>query len=68
MIYLHPWEIDPDLPRIDKLSPLQRFRTYGSTALFKYKLERLLDDFDFINAADYISVKTRRKIGFERSD
>ena len=68
MIYLHPWEIDPDLPRVDNLTAMQRFRTYGSTSLFKYKLERLLSDFDFINAADYISVKTKRKIGFERSD
>lgn len=66
MIYLHPWEIDPDLPRIQNLTPVQKFRTYGSTSLFKYKLERLLSDFDFINAADYIAVKTRRKIGFER--
>lgn len=68
MIYLHPWEIDPDLPRVEGLTTMQKFRTYGSTSLFRYKLERLLDDFAFICAADYISVKTKRKIGFERAD
>ncbi|MCM2272856.1 MAG: DUF3473 domain-containing protein, partial [candidate division Zixibacteria bacterium] len=65
MVYIHPWEMDPNPPEIEGLTPVQRFRTYGSTALFGHKLERLLDDFEFTTIADYIQTQARRPIGFE---
>jgi len=65
VVYMHPWEIDPDPPRIDHLSPLQRFRTYGSTGIFYQKLDRLLGDFDFVTVADYVRSMKRRTIGFQ---
>ncbi len=65
VVYIHPWELDPDLPRIEGLSALQRFRTYGSTSVLAMKLERLLGDFDFTPMAEYVTSMTRRKIGFE---
>jgi polysaccharide deacetylase family protein (PEP-CTERM system associated) len=66
MVYVHPWEIDPKPPRIGGLSPLQRFRTYGSTATLEQKLERLLSDFEFATVSDYIRYSTRNRIGFDR--
>lgn len=67
MVYMHPWELDPDPPEIPGLSAVQRFRTYGSTALFGQKLDKLLDDFDFITVGEYVSDFGRRRIGFENS-
>ncbi|MCD6248822.1 MAG: DUF3473 domain-containing protein [candidate division Zixibacteria bacterium] len=68
VVYIHPWEIDPEPPRIDNLSWLQRFRTYGSTGTLLEKLNRLLADFEFIAVTDYIRQTTRSHIGFERTD
>lgn len=46
MVYFHPWEIDPDQPRIN--APLKsRFRHYTNLHGMKRKLKRLLLDFRF---------------------
>lgn len=46
MVYLHPWEIDPDQPRIR--APLRsRFRHYQNLVATEMKLSRLLEDFSF---------------------
>ncbi len=55
MTYLHPWELDPDIPRID-LDLKNRIRQYGNIKNMRIKLERLLDDFDFIPMIDYITI------------
>lgn len=64
LVYIHPWEFDPDPPRIEGLSPLQHFRTYGSTSILLYKFDRLLSDFNFITIAEYITSQKKRLIGF----
>ncbi len=64
VVYVHPWEFDPDPPRIEGLSPLQRLRAYGSTSTFAMKFERLLDDFDFTTMSHYIRRQRQRRIGF----
>lgn len=46
MFYLHPWEIDPEQPRIEaKL--LSQFRHYLNLDKTENRLIRLLDDFEF---------------------
>jgi polysaccharide deacetylase family protein (PEP-CTERM system associated) len=45
-IYFHPWEIDPDQPRIAS-GPISRFRTYAGTSKMSSKIDRLLADFQF---------------------
>lgn len=64
IVYMHPWEIDPDPPRLGGLSALQSYRMYGSTAIFYHKLDRLLGEFEFCGMADYLRLMKRRKIGF----
>lgn len=44
--YFHPWEIDPDQPRM-KGSRLSRFRHYTNLHRTHERLTRLLDDFAF---------------------
>ncbi len=46
MFYIHPWEVDPDQPRLP-VSWLARFRHYRNLALTLPRLERLLSDFRF---------------------
>ena len=46
MVYVHPWEVDPDQPRLD--APLlSRFRHYRNLSQTEPRLRRLLADFRF---------------------
>ena len=54
IFYLHPWEVDPDQPRIPaKL--LSRFRHYNNLKKCKPRLTRLLNDFEFSTAKNVLS-------------
>jgi polysaccharide deacetylase family protein (PEP-CTERM system associated) len=45
MFYFHPWELDPDQPRIDGLNATTRFRHYVNLKRTVPRLRRLLTDF-----------------------
>jgi polysaccharide deacetylase family protein (PEP-CTERM system associated) len=45
-IYLHPWELDPEQPRLAR-SSISRFRTYAGLRSMAGKLSRLLSEFSF---------------------
>jgi polysaccharide deacetylase family protein (PEP-CTERM system associated) len=45
MFYFHPWEIDPDQPRVTGPSAKARFRHYVNLKHMPAKLRRLLTDF-----------------------
>ncbi len=47
MFYIHPWEIDPDQPRIHGISRKSRFRHYVGLKQTETKLRRLLKSFHF---------------------
>jgi polysaccharide deacetylase family protein (PEP-CTERM system associated) len=47
MFYIHPWEIDPDQPRLPAGSLQSRFRHYVNLSSTAAKLERLLARFSF---------------------
>jgi polysaccharide deacetylase family protein (PEP-CTERM system associated) len=46
VVYFHPWEIDPDQPRINA-GRLSRFRHYTNLRGMETKVRRLLNDFTF---------------------
>ena len=46
VFYLHPWELDPEIPRF-RLSPFRRLRTYANLDQTEPRMERLLKDFRF---------------------
>ncbi|MBE3112019.1 MAG: DUF3473 domain-containing protein [Acidobacteria bacterium] len=54
MVYMHPWEIDPDQPRL-KAPWLSRFRHYRHLAQTEPRLRRLLAEFRFAPIRDIIS-------------
>lgn len=45
VFYFHPWEIDPDQPRVAGIDARARFRHYVNLDRFEGKLARLLGDF-----------------------
>lgn len=45
LFYFHPWELDPNQPRVDGLSPKSRFRHYLNLSRTQPRLRRLLRDF-----------------------
>lgn len=45
IFYCHPWEIDPDQPRVEGASARSRFRHYVNQSAMLGKIERLLADF-----------------------
>ncbi len=47
MIYFHPWEIDPDQPRVPGLSARSRLRHYTNLNRMAAKLRLLLRDFSW---------------------
>jgi len=64
VVYIHPWEVDPEPPPVSGLSSVQRLRMFGSTGILGIKLEKLLRDFSFTTALHYIQKQRKRKIGF----
>ncbi|MBC7775326.1 MAG: DUF3473 domain-containing protein [Phycisphaerae bacterium] len=47
VFYLHPWEMDSEMPRLPGLSRWAHFRHYTNLHTVERKLVRLLEDFEF---------------------
>ena len=45
VFYMHPWEIDPDQPRVPGIDAKTRFRHYVNISRTEQRLQRLLRDF-----------------------
>jgi polysaccharide deacetylase family protein (PEP-CTERM system associated) len=54
IFYLHPWEIDPEQPRISA-GRLSTFRHYRNLAETEHRLRRLLRDFPFGRVSDVLA-------------
>ncbi len=61
LFYLHPWEIDPDQPRVRAASPVFRFRHYINLRHTAAKLRRLIRSFSaarFLTCRDYLDLRS----------
>jgi len=47
IFYFHPWEIDPEQPRVAGINSKTRFRHYLNIGQMQRRLERLLTDFNW---------------------
>ena len=47
MFYFHPWEIDPEQPRVAGVGMKTRFRHYVNLSRTEARLKRLLGDFEW---------------------
>ncbi len=58
ILYLHPWELDPDQPRIQNIPVTTRFRHYVNLRSTADKLRRLLRDFHFAPICEVLNLQT----------
>ena len=54
MFYLHPWEVDPDQPRV-KANWLSQFRHYTNLHKTQSRLRRLIHQFQFTSARNVLA-------------
>jgi hypothetical protein len=57
LFYLHPWEIDPEQPRVKEASLNYKFRHYTNLGKTKAKLAGLIDAFhscQFTTCSEYL--------------
>jgi polysaccharide deacetylase family protein (PEP-CTERM system associated) len=54
MVYLHPWEFDPDQPRLP-VGPLTRFRHLVNVGKTESRLRRLLGEVSFAPASEVLT-------------
>lgn len=55
ILYLHPWEIDPEQPRL-KVDAKKRFILYANIEKTERKLRKLLHDLRFVSIRDYFGL------------
>jgi hypothetical protein len=59
MFYIHPWEVDPEQPRLP-VGLLTRVRHYGGLEKTLGHLERLLTEFRFTSVAEWLAGEKAR--------
>ena len=59
MFYFHPWELDPEQPRIPGIGAKTRFRHYLNLSRMELRLRRLLGDFAW-DRADRVFLERKR--------
>lgn len=56
--YFHVWELDPEQPRLSVGGSLTRIRHYRNLHRMEERLGRLLTEYRFTSAADYLALTT----------
>ncbi len=63
LFYIHPWEVDPEQPRVNEASAFFKFRHYINLSKTHSKLLRLIQSFQhchFITCSQYLSAMSFR--------
>ncbi|MDN3517174.1 DUF3473 domain-containing protein [Aquisalimonas lutea] len=60
IFYLHPWEVDPDQPRVPGLPWKSRFRHYNNLDRFYPRLDKLLGAFPFGPVTEILAEQSLR--------
>uniref|UniRef100_A0A832A8Q1 DUF3473 domain-containing protein n=1 Tax=Desulfacinum infernum TaxID=35837 RepID=A0A832A8Q1_9BACT len=59
VFYMHPWECDPDQPRVSGIGPMRRFRHYCNLSQTVGRLQRLIKTYGqcrFLSCSDYLAM------------
>ena len=62
MTYFHPRDFDVEQPKIDNLTLSKRFKSYYGINNAFLKLEKLIDDFEFIDLNEAINLINWNKV------
>ncbi|TKJ41138.1 polysaccharide deacetylase [candidate division LCP-89 bacterium B3_LCP] len=57
VVYLHPWELDPQQPKLKSFFDRSGFNQYVGLNSTKKKLKQLLMDFEFTTIKDHLNTK-----------
>jgi len=57
VFYLHPWEVDPDQPRVESANWKSRFRHYNNLEKCEQRLTSLIQDFQFSSVENVLIQK-----------
>lgn len=60
VLYFHPWDIDPDQPRVKNAPVRSKLRHYTMLSAMEGKLERLLGDFQWGRMDDVVAAEAQR--------
>lgn len=66
IIYFHPWEIDPDQPRVDHAPLRSKVRHYTKLSVMESKLKRLISDFSWTRVDALVEGEAARATAFSR--
>jgi hypothetical protein len=58
VFYIHPWELDPDQPRLD-VGTLTRIRHYRGLKMVADRVDSLLREFDFTSIENWLHQNER---------
>jgi polysaccharide deacetylase family protein (PEP-CTERM system associated) len=61
IIYFHPWEIDPEQPRVPNAPLRSKLRHYSNLAAMSGKLKRLIGDFDW-GRVDAVAIEAKKAL------
>jgi polysaccharide deacetylase family protein (PEP-CTERM system associated) len=59
IFYIHPWEIDPEQPRVKGVSSRSKFRHYVNLDKTENRLRKLLKDFNFSSVRDILKLNNQ---------
>ena len=59
IFYFHPWEIDPDQPRMHNAPLKSRIRHYLNLSGMEKKLARLLSDYDWVRVDEVLGLRAQ---------
>lgn len=66
IIYFHPWEIDPDQPRVAHAPLKSKLRHYTKLSAMAGKLERLMGDFRWTRVDALVAGEALKTVPFDR--
>ncbi len=64
VFYIHPWELDPEQPRI-RVGPLTHIRHYRGLRSSRFYLERMFREFSFTSVKDCLAQGRRAELAIE---
>ena len=67
VFYIHPWELDPEQPRLSVGSRVSRWRHYVNLASTSAKLEHLLSEFRFGSISQVLSSSAACRLGHQET-
>jgi polysaccharide deacetylase family protein (PEP-CTERM system associated) len=62
VFYIHPWELDPDQPRLNSVSFRSRLRHYVNLHKTESRFKKLLSDFNFSSVKEVLKLNRPNKL------